>query len=77
MMWHWGARDEKAFSTLKQSLASAKVMIYHDLDKYTEVIVNGSTFGLVAMLVQNQPDDVGKVVGYASRSLSDVEQRYS
>ena len=44
----------------------------------TEVIVDGSPFGLGAMLVQkDKPNDVSKVVAYASRSLSDVEQRYS
>ena len=31
-----------------------------------------------AMLVQkDKPNDMSKVVAYASRSLSDVEQRYS
>ena len=76
--WQWGALEENAFHTLKRSLASAKVMNYYDFNKYTEVIVDGSPFGLGAMLVQkDKPNDVSKVVAYASRSLSDVEQRYS
>ena len=73
--WNWGEQEEKAFNTLKQSLASAKVMNYYDFNKYTEVIVDGSPVGLGAMLVQKQnTSDVGQVVAYASRSLSGVEQ---
>ena len=53
-------------------------MNYYDFNKYTEVIVDGSPFGLGTMLVQkDKPNDVSKVVAYSSRSLLDVEQRYS
>ena len=70
--WQWGNQDKKAFHTLKQSLASAKVMNYYDFNKYTEVIVDGSPFGLGTMLVQKDKlNDISKVVAYASRSLSE------
>ena len=53
-------------------------MNYYDFNNYTEVIVDGSPFDLGAMLVQkDKANDVSKVVAYASRSLSDVKQRYS
>ena len=55
-----------------QSLACVKVLNY-DFNKYTEVIGDGSPFGLGAMLVQDKLNHVGKVVAYSSRSLSEVE----
>ena len=53
-------------------------MNYYDFNKCTKAIVDGSPYGFGAMPVQkNKAGDMGKVVTYASRSLSDVEQRYS
>ena len=52
-------------------------MTYFDVKQDTELWVDASPVGLGAML--GQPDTNGhkKVVSYASRSLSSVEQRYS
>ena len=47
-------------------------MSYFDPRKKTEIIVDASPFGLGGLLIQE-----GKVLGYASRALSDVESRYS
>ena len=52
-------------------------MNYYDFNKYTEVTVDGSPFGLGAMLLQDKANDVSKVVAYAPRSLWDVQNRYS
>lgn len=47
-------------------------MSYYDQNKSTEVVVDASPVGLGAILSQE-----GKIVAYASRSLTQVEQRYS
>ena len=47
-------------------------MAYFDPSKSTEIIVDASPVGLGAIFAQE-----GKIVSYASRALTDVEQRYS
>ena len=56
---------------------SAGTMAYFDLNAKTRVIVDASPVGLGAILTQQQKDGNFKSVIYASRSLSDVERRYS
>ena len=70
--WQWGREQQDAFAALKQALTGAKVMVYFDPAKRTEVIVDASPVGLGAILCQD-----GHPVSYAGRSLTDTEQRYS
>ena len=70
--WTWSEEQEKAFTFLKEQLSSEMIMTYYDPKKDIEIIVDASPFGLGAILTQDQ-----KVLSYASRSLSDVESRYS
>ena len=64
--------EQKALDKLKESLVGDQVMSYFDPRKKTEIIVDASPTGLGGLLVQE-----GKVLGYASRALSDVESCYS
>ncbi|XP_033118512.1 uncharacterized protein K02A2.6-like [Anneissia japonica] len=68
----WTDTQEQAFIKLKTALISPTVMTYFDIQKDSQVLVDASPTGLAAMLCQD-----GKVIGYASRSLTGVEQRYS
>lgn len=70
--WIWSDEQEKAFQTLKDSLTSDTIMAYFDPSKETELWVDASPVGLGAILCQEN-----KIVAYARRSLSPVEQRYS
>ena len=70
--WSWGQPEERAFQELKKRLTSTHVLAYFDPSKKTEVIVDASPVGLGAILTQE-----GKVVTYASRALTETEQRYS
>ena len=70
--WRWTKEEQKALDSLKEALAGDKVMTYFDPRKKTEIVVDASPVGLGGLLMQE-----GKVVSYASRSLSEVEARYS
>ena len=72
----WGQEQKRAFEQLKEKLANAKTLAYFDKDAKTEVIADASPVGLGAILIQEQ-QGVKRVVAYASRSLTDVERRYS
>ena len=53
-------------------------MAYFDKNKETFVIVDASPVGVSGILAQKHRDSENhKVVAYASRTLTNVEQRYS
>ena len=59
-------------------LTSEATMAYFDPCKETELTTDASPVGLSAILSQRTPGQNDRqVVAYASRSLSDVERRYS
>lgn len=73
----WEAKQTEALSKLKESISSDTVMTNFDLTRSTEIWVHASPVGLEAILVQ--PENAGnkRVVSYASRSLTPIDQRYS
>ena len=74
----WSSRHAQSFNAVKAALMSETVMAYFDKTKQTELITDASPFGLSAILTQKSSGSVDrKVVAYISRSLSDVERRYS
>ena len=70
--WRWSEREELALNKLKEALAGGEVMAYFDPNKDTNILVDSNPVGLDAVLTQNK-----KTLCYASRALTDVEQRYS
>jgi len=72
----WGREQEKAFKVLKDDLAKATELAYFDPKAPTRIVADASPVGLGAVLVQKQKG-VERVIYYASRSLTDVERRYS
>lgn len=78
MTWTWSQTHQDAFQRLKQSLSCGTVMHYFDPRKQTELVVNASPVGLGEVLAQrDSPHEPAQVVSYASRALSDTEQKYS
>ena len=70
--WKWQEAEENALRKLQNKLTSDRVMAYFDPTKPTEVLVDASPAGVGAIMIQD-----GKVISYGSRTLSDVETRYS
>ena len=76
--WIWGPKQETAFQDIKQAITEHCNMAYYNHNAKTEVLVDASPVGLSAMLVQHDEDKgTSSLVALASRSLTDVEQRYS
>ena len=77
--WQWGDKEQKALDELKTRLSSNTVMSYFEPSRTTEVHVDASPVGLGAVLIQRHPQKAWEtyVVAFASRSLTDVESRYS
>ena len=70
--WHWGEKEQAAFDEIKRRLSSDPILKYYDVTKPVTVSVDASMRGLGAAIIQENA-----VVAYASRSLSETEQRYA
>ena len=76
--FEWHKIHQKTFELLKMKLVSAPIMAYFDMNKETNLYVDASPFGLSAILMQKDDhEDSLRTVAYGSRSLTDVESRYS
>ena len=74
--FHWGPDQENAFNKLENELAKVCTLGYCDIRSKTQVIADASPVGLGAVLAQKQGNEY-RIICYASRSLTDVEKRYS
>ena len=76
--FHWTKDHVRAFNAVKATLTSDTVMFYFDPLKETELTTDASPFGLSSILAQHILGQMDRrIVAYISRSLSDVERRYS
>ena len=72
----WGKKQQYAFDKLKSLMTKPDVLAYFKNDCQIRVVTDASPTGLGAVLTQCQ-NSIWRVIAYASRSLSDVERRYS
>ena len=74
--WHWGAKQLAAIYATKEELLRPTVLALYNPKAKTKVSADASSFGLSAVLLK-QDDRGWHPVAFASRSLSEVEQRYA
>lgn len=72
----WGPSQAAAYQKMKEELSQAEVLGYYDKEAVTHVITDASPVGLGAVLARKQGGEF-RVIMYASRSLTDVEHKYS
>ena len=70
--WFWTKEQDVAFDKIKEAVTSAPVLKYFDSSKPTEGSGDASSQGLGFVLTQED-----HAVTYASRALTEAEQRYS
>ena len=77
--WGWEEASEEAFIKLKESLSEHSLLHHYVIGRDTELVVDASLTGLGAVLVQRAPttEPFQPVIMYKSRSLKEVETRYS
>lgn len=73
----WGPIEQTAYDNLKAALARDITTAYFDPNKYCSVVVDASPVGVGAALIQPDTNNVQRVITFVSRSLTDVETRYS
>ncbi|XP_067671754.1 uncharacterized protein [Haliotis asinina] len=73
----FGKDQVESLESLKAALGNSETLGYYNLTAKTRVIAGTSPVGRRAVLAQEQTDTSWRIISYASRSLSDVERRYS
>ena len=76
-LWIWGPVQQQAFYAIKQQLSSAPVLAFYHPSRPTTVSADSSSYGLGAVITQQQRDGTWLLVAYCSCSLSATEQRYA
>ncbi|XP_064468936.1 uncharacterized protein K02A2.6-like [Ornithodoros turicata] len=74
--WNWTTEHQKALDQLKDVLTHSSNLANFDQNKTTHLTVDAGPKGLGAILAQDG-GDITRVVAYASRSLTEAEERYS
>ena len=75
--FEWTDTQEKSFNLLKEEMTKAETLGYFDpRATETRIVADAGPVGLGAVLLQTQNGEK-RAIYYASRSLSDVERRYS
>ena len=78
VQFQWQQKHTKALNKIKNLLTSYTIMAYYDKNKSTELTTDASPWGLSAIISQHSPgQDDRRMVVYANRSLTLVEQCYS
>ena len=74
--WCWSVEQQAAFQATKEELLKPTVLALYNPKAKTKVSADASSFGLGGVLLQ-QDNRGWHPVAFASRSLTEVEQRYA
>ena len=75
--WAWGDKQKQAFQLSKQLLLSSQTLAHFDPKLDIVLACDASTYGIGAVLSHRLADGTEKPVGFASRTLSTAEKKYS
>ena len=75
--WTWGPAQEEAFHQTKIALTTAPVLTLYDPNKETKIAADASSFGLGAVVLQEEAPGDWKPVSYISRSMTSTECKYA
>ena len=75
--WIWDTKQEESFRILNEELQNTNTLSYLDVIKKTILTTDASDHGIGVILIQEDENRNQKMIGAASRSLSDTGKRYA
>ncbi len=75
--WTWGPDQEKAFEDVKAAITTPTVLAYYDQTRPTIVSSDASSYGIGAVLMQEDNQGQRRPVAYISRTMTSSERRYA
>ena len=76
-VWMWDKVQQEAFEKIKLELSKAPVLCTFDMSKKHRVSADASKNAIGAVLLQIDSNGFGRPVEYASRKMTDTEERYA
>src|SRR6266436_6846539 len=74
--WLWGTAEQQAFDTLKNAITSAPMLTFPSRSGLFHLECDASNFATGAVLSQQQEDGLFHLIGFMSKSFSDMERNY-
>ena len=75
--WKWTEVQERAFQASKQLLLTSDVLVHYDPNLELVLSCDASSYGVGAVLSHRMSDGTERPVGFASRTLTPAEKKYS
>ena len=76
-IWTWGHEEEESFTAAKALLSSSKLLVHFDPNNPLMLSCDASSYGVGAVLSHQMQDGSEKPIGFASRTMSATEKKYS
>ena len=74
--WKWGEQQETAFQTVKNQLASSKLLVHYDPELQLILSCDASPYGIGAVLAHRFDDGSERPIAYVSWTLAAAERKY-
>lgn len=74
--FQWDAVHQRAFEEIKQAVSNISYLGFFNPKDKTVLIADASPYGIGAVLMQENVHSQGRVIAYASKSLTDLERKY-
>ena len=75
--WKWISKQQEAFKKSQGMLTSSQVLVHFNPDLDLILACDVSSYGIGAVLAHKMSDGVDRPIAFASRTLTDSEQKYA
>lgn len=75
--WCWDQPQQLAFKEVKETLMESPTLAKYDANKETKVSADASSYGLGAVVLQQQSDQSWRPISFLSRAMTPTEKRYA